>query len=268
MAVYQLRKTSKKIILACLLPALFLCLWEYCGRAGMINQSILPYPSIILDCLGEMILNGKLKRHLTISATRVGLGFAIGCSAGLLLGTLFGLSKRISILFSAFVGLLRPIPMIAWIPLLILLLGIDEGSKITLIAIGSFWPVLLNTNRGINSTDKKLLEVGLMLEKSRFQMLTKIIFPAAFSFIFTGLRLGLGNAWSCVVTAEVIAAASGIGYVIMYARELMQPDVLLVGVLTIGIVGLILEMALLQIEKRVLSWNVSGVNGDNDNGNK
>jgi sulfonate transport system permease protein len=145
--------------------------------------------------------------------------------------------------------------MIAWIPILILLLGIDEGSKIALIAIGSFWPVLLNTSRGIKNTDKKLIEVGVMLEKSRFQMLVKVILPSAFPFIFTGIRLGVGNAWSCVVTAEVIAAATGIGYVIMYARELMQPDVLLVGVFTIGVVGLMLDAVLLRVEKKVLRWN-------------
>jgi sulfonate transport system permease protein len=151
--------------------------------------------------------------------------------------------------------------MVAWIPILILLLGIDEGSKIVLIAIGTFWPVLLNTSRGIRSADKKLLEVGVILEKSRTQMLRKVILPSAIPYIFTGIRLGVGNAWSCVVTAEAIAAATGIGYVIMYARELLQPDVLLVGVMTIGIVGLLLDLVLQQVEKRALRWNEPEENG-------
>jgi sulfonate transport system permease protein len=208
-----------------------------------------------MDCLAEMIANGQLKKHLLVSAFRVVKGFLIGGGVGLVLGVLCGLSNTWNDVLSSLIGILRPIPMIAWIPILILLLGIDEGSKIALIAIGTFWPVLLNTSRGIRNTDKKLLEVGIILEKSRSQMLTKVILPAAFPFIFTGIRLGVSSAWSCVVTAEVIAAAVGIGYVIMYARELLQPDVLLIGVLTIGVVGLLLDVVLLQIEKRALRWN-------------
>jgi sulfonate transport system permease protein len=245
----------KKFALGCLLPVVILAAWEYLGRKRIINQSILPRPSIILDCIVEMIANGRLKKHLLVSVSRVVKGFALGSGAGLFFGVLCGLSRLWDGLLGSLIGILRPIPMIAWIPILILLLGIDEGSKIALIAIGSFWPTLLNTSRGIRNTDKKLLEVGVMLEKNRFQMLTKVILPAAFPFIFTGIRLGVGNAWSCVVTAEAIAAATGIGYVIMYARELLQPDVLLVGVLTIGIVGLVLDAVLLQVEKQALRWN-------------
>lgn len=251
----KLTRRTRALILGCVLPFAILALWEYLGRKGVISQSIFPRPSIIWECLVEMLSNGRLKKHLLVSASRVVRGFALGSGVGLLLGILCGLSGLWNGLLGSLVGILRPIPMIAWIPILILTLGIDEGSKIALIAIGSFWPILLNTSRGIRSTDKKLMEVGAMLEKSRFQMLTKVILPASFPFIFTGIRLGVGSAWSCVVTAEAIAAASGIGYVIMYARELLQPDVLLVGVLTIGAVGLLLDIILLRIEKRVLRWN-------------
>jgi sulfonate transport system permease protein len=202
-----------------------------------------------------MITNGQLKKHLLVSAFRVVKGFLLGSGVGLVLGVLCGLSNMWNDVLGSLIGTLRPIPMIAWVPVLILLLGIDEGSKIALIAIGTFWPVLINTSRGIRNTDKKLLEVGIILEKSRFQMLTKVILPAAFPFIFTGIRLGVSSAWSCVVTAEVIAAAAGIGYVIMYARELMQPDVLLIAILTIGVVGLVLDVTLLRVEKRALRWN-------------
>ncbi|MDR3166240.1 MAG: ABC transporter permease [Synergistaceae bacterium] len=250
-----LKRRARKLFLGCLAPFVILASWEYLGRRGIINLSILPRPSVIMDCLAEMIANGQLKKHLLVSAFRVVKGFLIGGGVGLVLGVLCGLSNTWNDVLSSLIGILRPIPMIAWIPILILLLGIDEGSKIALIAIGTFWPVLLNTSRGIRNTDKKLLEVGIILEKSRSQMLTKVILPAAFPFIFTGIRLGVSSAWSCVVTAEVIAAAVGIGYVIMYARELLQPDVLLIGVLTIGVVGLLLDVVLLQIEKRALRWN-------------
>ncbi|MDR1977789.1 MAG: ABC transporter permease [Synergistaceae bacterium] len=251
----RLERRIRTFALGCLLPVVILASWEYLGYKGIVNRSILPRPSVIWACFVDMIASGRLKKHLLVSASRVVKGFALGGGAGLIFGILCGLSKLWNDLLSSLIGILRPIPMIAWIPILILLLGIDEGSKISLIAIGSFWPVLLNTSRGIRGIDKKLLEVGIMLEKSRFQMLTKVILPAAFPFTFTGIRLGVGNAWSCVVTAEAIAAATGIGYVIMYARELLQPDVLLVGVLSIGFVGLMLDVVLMWIEKRVLRWN-------------
>jgi sulfonate transport system permease protein len=254
----------KNLALAVCVPLTIVLLWEYLGRTGRINRSILPYPSMLGECLYDMVVSGRLQKHLSISVIRVVQGFTIGCAAGLAVGTLCGFSKRWNTLLSSMVGLLRPIPMIAWIPLLILWMGIDEHSKITLIAIGTFWPVLLNTTRGIRNTDKKLLEVGAMFEKNPWQMFSKVIFPGAFPFIFTGVRLGVGNAWSCVVTAEAIAAASGVGYMIMYARELMQPDVLLVGVLTIGVVGLLLEILLLRVERRILSWNGETSGSGND----
>jgi sulfonate transport system permease protein len=260
----MLVRKFKNLALTVCVPLTILLLWEYLGRTGQLNRSILPYPSMLGECLYDMIVSGRLQKHLSISAIRVVQGFAIGCATGLVVGTLCGFSKRWNTLLSSMIGLLRPIPMIAWIPLLILWMGIDERSKVALIAIGTFWPVLLNTTRGIRNTDKKLLEVGAMFEKNPWQMFSKVIFPGAFPFIFTGVRLGVSNAWSCVVTAEAIAAASGVGYMIMYARELMQPDVLLVGVLTIGVVGLLLEILLLRVERRILSWNgeVSGSSND------
>jgi sulfonate transport system permease protein len=166
-----------------------------------------------------------------------------------------GLFKPIEKAFSLITGLLRPIPIVAWVPMLILWMGIDESSKITVIAIGSFWPTLLNVIHGIKSTDKKYLEVAEILEKNKFTVLTKVVFPSALPSIFTGLRVAIGIAWMSVIAAELIAAASGIGYLIMYAREISQPDVMLVGVLSIGITGLLIDVLIRKIEIRFLKWN-------------
>lgn len=144
-----------------------------------------------------------------------------------------------------------------WVPVLILWLGIGETSKVIVITIGTFWPVLLNTVHGIKNVDKRYLEVGSVLEKKRKIVLAKIILPSALPSIFTGLRIGLGNAWMSVVGAELIAAASGIGYLISYARELSQPDVMLVGVFSIGIIGLLIDMLLKKVEKWALRWNIN-----------
>ena len=149
-------------------------------------------------------------------------------------------------------GVLRPIPMIGWIPLLILWMGIDEGSKVTVIAIGSFWELLLNTIHGINSVDKKYLEVAYILEKSKLITLIKVVLPSALPSILTGIRLGVGGAWKSVVAAELIAASSGIGYLISYAREVSQPGVMLVGLLTIGLIGLLIDFVILRVQHKII----------------
>jgi sulfonate transport system permease protein len=123
-----------------------------------------------------------------------------------------------------------------------------------IIALGTFWAVLLNTIQGFQDTDPKLLEVAKIFGKSKPVILLKIVLPSAVPSIFTGLRLGIGNAWSAVVAAEMIAASAGVGYMIQYARELVQPDLLLLGIITIGIIGLIIDTVVLYIQKKVVYW--------------
>jgi sulfonate transport system permease protein len=129
------------------------------------------------------------------------------------------------------------------------------------IAVGSFWPVLLSAIQGVRSTDSKYLEVARVLEKSTYTVIMKVIIPSALSSIFTGLRVGMGIAWASVVGAELIAASSGIGYMIMYAREVSQPDVMLVGVAAIGLTGLLIDFLLLKLQRRLLKWNPSWAGG-------
>jgi sulfonate transport system permease protein len=245
---------SIKIFLSVVAPLTVLLLWYFSTSGGRGNAGILPPPLEVLNTLRLNINNGKLGRHLIISGERVLKGFSIGALAGITIGSIMGLSKTIHRVLNSLVGIFRPVPMIAWIPLLILWIGIGEGSKISVIVIGSFWPVLLNTIHGIHEVDPKLIEVGEILEKHKLQILTKIVLPAAFPSIFTGIRLGIGTAWTCVVAAEMIAASRGIGYMITYARELSQPDVVLVGVFSIGLVGLLLDTIIQQLQRNLLKW--------------
>lgn len=238
-------------------PIVLVAVWQISSKLGILNASILPAPSTIWDTLISMVESGEIFKHLGISLLRVIKGYALGCFLGITLGTLMGLIKRFDKALTFIVGIFRPIPVIAWVPMLILWLGIDESSKVTVIAIGSFWPILLNTIHGIKNTDRKYLELAQTLEKSKTLILFKIILPSALPSIFTGLRIGIGSAWMSVVGAELIAAASGIGYLISYARELSQPDVMLVGVCSIGIIGLLIDLAIKRIEKRVLRWNIN-----------
>lgn len=237
-------------------PIILIALWEISSDLGLIKLTILPSPSNIFATFIDMVKSGDLAHHLGISIVRVLQGYVIGAFLGILFGVLSGLFKGFDYALTSLLGLLRPIPVIAWMPVLILWMGIDEGSKITVIAIGSFWPVLINVEGGIRNVDKKYLEVARILEKNRAQTLFKVVFPSALPNIFTGLRIGIGIAWMCVVGAELIAASSGIGYLIMYSRELLQSDVMYVGVFSIGVIGLLFDKLLRLAEKKLLKWNV------------
>jgi sulfonate transport system permease protein len=252
-------KPSSKFswFLPLLIPAVVLILWQIASDAGYLKPSILPSPLVIAATLLELLKSGELFKNLEVSLVRVLEGFAIGAGLGLLVGFAMGLSKRMERALSLITGLLRPIPTIAWIPALILWLGIGESSKVTVIAVGSFWPVLLSAIQGVHSTDSKYLEVARILEKDSYTTLLKVVIPSALPSIFTGLRVGMGIAWASVVGAELIAASSGIGFMIMYAREVSQPDVMLVGVLAIGLTGLLIDFLLLQLQRRLLKWSVN-----------
>lgn len=232
-----------------------LFLWQWSSSNGKINVSIMSSPQKIWDKFVSMIVSGSLLKHMKASLVRVLEGFLVGGGLGLLLGMLVGLSSKLEAVVNLYIGLLRPIPPIAWIPLLILALGIGEGSKITVIAIGSFWPLLLNTIEGVKGTDKALLELGDVLEKDKKTKILKLILPSAIPSIFTGARLAISRAWSCVVTAEMIAASVGVGFMIQYARELSQPALMFVGVAVIGLIGLLIDYLMMKLQDKLLFWN-------------
>lgn len=257
---YMMKKFGgwlKENILALATPVVLLGVWEITSQMGWIRSSLLPPPSVIFKVLVELVKTGEIFTNLGISILRVAEGFIIGATLGLVIGVQVALVKKFRIAASLIFGLLRPIPVLAWVPVLILWMGIDEGSKITVIAIGSFWTVLVNVAQGIRNVDKKYLEVATILEKDRKTLLTRVVLPASLPAIFTGVRVGIDVAWRSVVAAELIAASSGIGYMIMYARELSQIDVVLVGVLSIGLTGILIEQLLKLLEKRLLKWNVN-----------
>jgi sulfonate transport system permease protein len=249
-------KSIGNMLLLIALPVLLLAVWELSGRLGWVRPTLLPPPSDIFRTFLRLLLSGELFHHLGISIWRVLQGYLAGAAAGIFIGVLCGLYRKADTALALMLGLLRPIPVIAWVPVFILWMGIDEASKITVIAVGSFWPVLINVVDGIRNVDGKYLEVARILEKSKYQVLTKVVFPSALPSIFTGLRVGIGIAWMCVVGAELIAASSGIGYLIMYSRELLQSDVMYVGVFSIGVTGFLIDRLLLLLEKSLLKWNV------------
>ena len=208
---------------------------------------------------GELLASGELWDHLTISMVRVAGGFGIGLVLGLLLGGAMGLSPTfrdyVFPLFKAF----SQVPVIGWLPLLILLVGIDEGLKFLLIAKAALVPVAINTCQGIENVPNRLVEVARVYGYTRWQMLRKVVFPAATAPIWNGVRYGLTHAWLALVVVELLASSEGIGFLIVYGRQLFQLDVVLAAVVAVGIVGFFIDKLLAATEAWLLRWRKPGL---------
>jgi len=242
-------------ILPIIFPLIVIYFWEYAGQNGLVSPAIAPAPSRIYESFLKYLASGIFFRNLNISLLRVVSGYALGTSLGITLGIIVGLFLFVERSTFLFVSILRPIPIVALVPLFILFFGIGETSKLAVIALGSFWPSFINTQHGIKNVDSRLLDVAHALRKNRWETLVKVIFPSSLPSIFVGARLGASVAWMCVVTAEMIAASSGLGYMVMFARETSQTAVMYLGVLVIGLFGLALDLGLTNLQKVLLRWN-------------
>lgn len=238
------------VALALIVPICILIFWEFVVKIGWVKATLVPPPTKLWSTFLTLVESGKLQNGLLISFRRVITGFLIGTAAGAVIGFLMGLFEPFNKALSIIVSVLRPIPTIALIPIFIIIFGIGETSNISIIVVGSFWPVLLNTISGIQSVDNKLLELAYVYRIENFKTVFKIILPSAVTSMITGIRLALGTAWMSVVAAEMIGASSGIGYMIMYARELAQTANMYVCVLVIGLIGLALDKILLLVQKK------------------
>lgn len=237
-----------------ILPVILVLIWQLLSELGFIKPITLPPPGKVAGSFVELIGNGQLFKHIGISILRVLEGFGLAAVTGILLGIGIGLSQLLDRLTDFMIQLLKPIPPIAWIPLAILWFGIGEASKIYIIFLGAFFPILVNVLDGIRQTDNKFIELGKVLEVNRKKFIRQIVIPGALPAVMTGLRVGLGVAWMCVVAAELIAATQGIGYLINDARQLSQPDIVLVGMITIGVIGKLMDDLLKKVEKRLVVW--------------
>lgn len=246
--------TVKKLSLGSLIPVAVVLLWWYTTNFTATPETILPKISTVWAAFKDLLKSGSLLDDLSISLKRVLVGYAVSALTGVVLGTLMGMNSAIRMIFAPTLTTIRQIPIMAWIPLLILWLGIGESSKIVIILIGALFPIMINTLTGIASTPLEYVEVARLYKLSRWKTFTKVYFPHAIPHIQTGLKLGLGVSWMAVVAAELIAASSGIGYKMSYARTLMQSDRVIVYMIVIGAVGIIMDKLLTIVFSALTPW--------------
>jgi sulfonate transport system permease protein len=234
-------------------PIAILLMLEIAVRIGWVESYQMPAPSEIATTLTDLA-NGALWKHISASLTRVLSGFVIGAALALVFAAWVGLSREAEAYMEPTFAGLRSIPSLAWVPLLLLWLGIGETSKVVLIAIGAFFPVYLNGVAAIRSIDRKLVEVGQMYRFSQRQMIVHVFLPAALPGLFTGLRSGLSLSWMFLVAAELIAATKGLGYLLSDGRETSRPDIVLAAIIVLAVLGKLTDGVLAMLERRFLSW--------------
>lgn len=237
---------------ALVLPAVIFIMWYTASSFGLVNSYILPHPARIFKTALYLIKDGILFKHLLVSLYRVAVGFSLTFIAAFLLALIISLNRSLSDYISASLEFLRHIPPIALIPLLILWLGIGEEPKITVIILATFFPVFLNTLNGITNSSKKLEEVGEIFGLNKWEKFIRITLPQALPSIIVGMQIGLGYSWRSLIGAELIAASSGIGYMIIDAEQLSRPDIIIVGVFTIGLFGYLIDYLFFKITDKFI----------------
>jgi len=238
-------------------PLAVLALWQLAAALDLINTTLLPPPSEVASAFWELLTSGRLTEALGISLTRIAIGLVIGVPIGLALGVAAGLFKLGEELIDATMQALRTVPFVALIPLFILWLGIGDVSKVALIAFGVTFPVYMNTYAGIRGVDAKLVEAAEVFGLGRAQLVRQVVVPGALPSILVGLRYALGLSVIALVVSETVNANSGIGALVSDARQFLQTDVVLVGIVVYSVLGLIGDGLIRILERRLLSWRGS-----------
>lgn len=229
-------------------------LWYLSSAFGWVNAFLLPSPGKVTNTLIDLIHSGSLPRHTLISLQRVGLGYMTAVILAIVLAALFSFSTLLRYLFDPILEFMRQIPPLALMPLLILWLGIGETQKVGIIILACFFPIFLGVRGGIEHVDQKLIEVGKVCGLSDAEIMRRIILPSSLPAIVIGLRIGLGYSWRALVGAELIASSAGLGYMIVDAENLARTDIVLAGILVIGIIGLLADLILKHLISHFAPW--------------
>lgn len=245
---------GKKFIYGLILPVIIVISWYLYTTFSNVPNSLLPKIQNVFTAFNEMVSQGQLQNDLAVSFLRVVKGFLVSGVIGILLGAMMGMSQKISAMLLPTITAIRQIPVIAWIPLIILWAGIGEGSKVVIIVIAASFPVLVNTLSGFTSTPAGYIEVARLYNLNRWQTFLKVYLPHALPQMLVGLKLGLSVSWMALVASELIAASSGIGYRMNDARSLMRSDKVIVCMVVIGLAGIIMDKVISIIFEAITPW--------------
>ena len=250
---------KKKVTKTCISIVILLLIWTIVTETGLVNSYILPSPLKVLDSFFKMVQSGEIFEDIYISYIRVLQGFLLATFLAFLLAMVRVVLPKYNDYYESILQFLKNVPPLSLISLLILWFGIGETTKIGIIVLTAFFPIYLNTVKGFVSCDKKLLEVGEIYGYSKTDSFLKIRLPYAMSDILVGMRIGLGYSWRAIISAEMIAASSGLGHMILFAQQMSRTDKVIVGILVIGVVGYITDRLFALIIDKTLK-------GSNENG--
>ncbi|MGW2093468.1 ABC transporter permease [Promicromonospora sukumoe] len=241
-----------RVLLGLLVPVALLALWWGVTAAGLVPPYQLPGPVAVWDAAVDLVERGQLGHHVAISTQRVLIGFALGAAAGLAVGSLVGLSKLGDLLLAPTLGAIRAVPSLAWVPLLILWLKIGEESKITLIAIGAFFPVYTTISAALRHVDPHLVEAGRAFGLRGLRLLTTVQLPAVLPSLVAGLRLALAQSWLFLVAAELIASSMGLGFLLNDSQQNGRVDRILLAIVLLAVLGKLTDALIGLAERRLL----------------
>ena len=240
-------------------PLLLLVLWELLVQFQILDFRFFSRPSVIAITFWKMIVTGELLNHINASLMRIGIGFLMGCVPGILLGIIMGLSRIVRAGINPMIAATFPIPKIAILPLILLIFGMGEMSKYVIVAIGTFYFVLINTMTGVMNIDKIYLDVGRNFGASRVNIWRTVALPGALPMIFAGIKLGWGVALLLIVAAEFVGANSGIGFLIWNSWQIFSIERMFVGLIVISGIGFTSFLILDEVEKVVVPWKAATV---------
>ncbi|WP_180179713.1 ABC transporter permease [Acinetobacter sp. YH12041] len=238
-----------------LFPIALLYLWHVSVERNWVNPLLLPAPELVWVALKDLYQTGELWSNLSVSLSRIGYGFSAGIVLALVLGLTMGLSHRAEAYIWPTFKAINLVPVIGWIPLLILLVGIDEALKIILIAKAALVPMTINVFKGVRNIPQQLTEVAEVYQLSTWSRFKNVVLPGAFISFIGGLRLSLASSWGALVAVELLASSEGIGYVMVYGRQIFQLDVVMATVVVIGLVGFGFDVIIRLIQKQFRGWD-------------
>ncbi|OTG70941.1 sulfonate ABC transporter [Acinetobacter sp. ANC 4169] len=236
-------------------PLALLYLWHIASLHNWVNPLLLPGPDLVWTALKDLYSSGELWSNLRVSLSRIGYGFSAGIILALALGLTMGLSRSAEAYLWPTFKVINLVPVVGWIPLLILLVGIDEALKIILIAKAALVPMTINVFKGVRNIPQQLTEVADVYQLGAWSKFKNLVLPGAFLSFIGGLRLSLASAWGALVAVELLASSEGIGYVMVYGRQIFQLDVVLATVIVIGLVGFVFDVLIRLLQKQFSGWN-------------